>query len=449
MKSTKKFSTSLSFSNLRIVYDNQKSLANKIDLINKNQKLINFTNDRIKILKSLKSFLIKHKSNLVNLINSEAHKTKNESLGEFDYALEFVDYSINLLSKYKFNKKTSSNRYIFFKSPGSVFAITPYNDPLAGMTRKIAPSIASGSALIMKTSSYCINLCNYFDSNLPKKLKDILQFAFIKNKKDIDRIIQNKNIKLITFTGSTNIGLKLDNIQTNHLQRKVLELGGINYALIFDKNNLDKVIDEILIRKIKAAGQACSSINKVFVHKSLKLDFEKMIKLKLSKIFCGSVNNNLNPHFGPLISKSHFDFTKKLELKALKNGKLISRAKSYNNTDNLFPLTVISSKIDDPIFDTYETFSPLLGVSYFSSDKKIFNKISRSEYSLVCYIFSNNSKIINKTKSLNFGSIGINTTKIQSPSCPTGGNNLSGIGREGGEWGFEEFLTTVNYVINK
>jgi len=449
MKSTKKFPTSLSFSNLKIKYDNQKSLANKIDLINKNQKLINFTNDRIKILKSLKSFLIKHKSNLVNLINSEAHKTKNESLGEFDYALEFVDYSINLLSKYKFNKKTSSNRYIFFKSPGSVFAITPYNDPLAGMTRKIAPSIASGSALIMKTSSYCINLCNYFDSNLPKKLKDILQFAFIKNKKDIDRIIQNKNIKLITFTGSTNIGLKLDNIQTNHLQRKVLELGGINYALIFDKNNLDKVIDEILIRKIKAAGQACSSINKVFVHKSLKLDFEKMIKLKLSKIFCGSVNNNLNPHFGPLISKSHFDFTKKLELKALKNGKLISRAKSYNNTDNLFPLTVISSKIDDPIFDTYETFSPLLGVSYFSSDKKIFNKISRSEYSLVCYIFSNNSKIINKTKSLNFGSIGINTTKIQSPSCPTGGNNLSGIGREGGEWGFEEFLTTVNYVINK
>ena len=448
MKSTKKFSTSLSFSNLKIKYDNQKSLANKIDLINKNQKSINSTNDRIKILKSLKSFLIKHKLNLVNLINSEAHKTKNESLGEFDYALEFVDYSINLLSKYKFNKKTSSNRYIFFKSPGSVFAITPYNDPLAGMTRKIAPSIASGSALIMKTSSYCINLCNYFDSNLPKKLKDILQFAFIKDKKDIDRIIQNKNIKLITFTGSTNIGLKLDNIQTNHLQRKVLELGGINYALIFDKNNLDKVVDEILIRKIKAAGQACSSINKVFVHKSLKLDFEKMIKLKLSKIFCGSVNNNLNPHFGPLISKSHFDFTKKLELKALKNGKLISRAKSYNNTDNLFPLTVISSKIDDPIFDTYETFSPLLGVSYFSSDKKIFNKISRSDYSLVCYIFSNNSKIIDKTKSLNFGSIGINTTKIQSPSCPTGGNNLSGIGREGGEWGFEEFLTTVNYVIN-
>ena len=449
MKSTKKFSTSLSFSNLKIKYDNQKSLANKIDLINKNQKSINSTNDRIKILKSLKSFLIKHKLNLVNLINSEAHKTKNESLGEFDYALEFVDYSINLLSKYKFNKKTSSNRYIFFKSPGSVFAITPYNDPLAGMTRKIAPSIASGSALIMKTSSYCINLCNYFDSNLPKKLKDILQFAFIKDKKDIDRIVQNKNIKLITFTGSTNIGLKLDNIQTNHLQRKVLELGGINYALIFDKYNLDKVVDEILIRKIKAAGQACSSINKVFVHKSLKLDFEKMIKLKLSKIFCGSVNNNLNPHFGPLISKSHFDFTKKLELKALKNGKLISRAKSYNNTDNLFPLTVISSKIDDPIFDTYETFSPLLGVSYFSSDKKIFNKISRSEYSLVCYIFSNNSKIIDKTKSLNFGSIGINTTKIQSPSCPTGGNNLSGIGREGGEWGFEEFLTTVNYVINK
>ena len=445
MKST----NSLLFTNLKINYDSQKNLDKKIDLIYQNQKLINSIDDRIKTLKSFKIFLIKHKLNLVNLINTEAHKTKNESLGEFEYALDFVDYSINLLSKYKFNKKTSSNRFIFFKSSGSVFAITPYNDPLAGMTRKIAPSIASGSTLIMKTSSFCINLCNYFDSHLPKNLKNILQFAFIKDKKNIDRIIQNKNIKLITFTGSTNIGLKLDNVQTNHLQRKVLELGGINYALIFDKNNLDKVVDEILTRKIKAAGQACSSINKVFVHKSLKLDFEKIIKEKLSKIFCGSVNNNLNPHFGPLISKSHFDFTKKLELKALKNGKLIGRSKSYNNTDNLFPLTIVSSKIDDPVFDIHETFSPLLGVSYFSSDKKIFDKISRSEYSLVCYIFSNNSKIINKTKSLNFGSIGINTTKIQSPACPTGGNNRSGIGREGGEWGFEEFLTTINYVINK
>ena len=445
MKST----NSLLFTNLKINYDSQKNLDKKIDLIYQNQKLINSIDDRIKTLKLFKIFLIKHKLNLVNLINTEAHKTKNESLGEFEYALDFVDYSINLLSKYKFNKKTSSNRFIFFKSSGSVFAITPYNDPLAGMTRKIAPSIASGSTLIMKTSSFCINLCNYFDSHLPKNLKNILQFAFIKDKKNIDRIIQNKNIKLITFTGSTNIGLKLDNVQTNHLQRKVLELGGINYALIFDKNNLDKVVDEILTRKIKAAGQACSSINKVFVHKSLKLDFEKIIKEKLSKIFCGSVNNNLNPHFGPLISKSHFDFTKKLELKALKNGKLIGRAKSYNNTDNLFPLTIVSSKIDDPVFDIHETFSPLLGVSYFSSDKKIFDKISRSEYSLVCYIFSNNSKIINKTKFLNFGSIGINTTKIQSPACPTGGNNRSGIGREGGEWGFEEFLTTINYVINK
>tara|TARA_B100001057_G_scaffold351657_1_gene353131 strand:+ start:1528 stop:2877 length:1350 start_codon:yes stop_codon:yes gene_type:complete len=449
MKFTKKITTSLSYTNSKIIYDSQKSLDKKIDLINQYQKSINSVDDRIKILKLFKKFLINHKLNLVNLINTEAHKTKNESFSEFDYALDFVDYSINLLSKYKFDRKTSSNRFIFYKSPGSVFAITPYNDPLAGMTRKIAPSIASGSTLIMKTSSFCINLCNYFDTHLPKNLKNILQFAFIKNKKNIDKIIQNKNIKLITFTGSTNIGLKLDNVQTNHLQRKVLELGGINYALIFDKNNLDNVVDEILIRKIKAAGQACSSINKVFVHKSLKLDFEKIIKEKLSKIFCGSVSNNLNPHFGPLISKSHFDFSKKLELKALKNGKLIGRAKSYNNTNNLFPLTIVSSKIDDSVFDIHETFSPLLGVSYFSSNKKIFDKISRSEYSLVCYIFSNNSKIINQTKSLNFGSIGINTTKIQSPACPTGGNNLSGIGREGGVWGFEEFLTTVNYVINK
>ena len=91
----------------------------------------------------------------------------------------------------------------------------------------------------------------------------------------------------------------------------------------------------------------------------------------------------------------------------------------------------------------------MLGISYFNNEKKLFKKISSSEYSLVFYLFSKSKKIINLAKKLNFGSIGVNTTKIQSPGSPTGGNNLSGIGREGGIWGFEEFLSTVNYVKEK
>jgi len=102
---------------------------------------------------------------------------------------------------------------------------------------------------------------------------------------------------------------------------------------------------------------------------------------------------------------------------------------------------------NDKIFDNLETFGPILGISYFNNSDKVFKKISKSNYSLVCYLFTQNQKIIDASKYLNLGSIGINTTKIQSPGSPTGGNNLSGIGREGGVWGFEEFLTTVNYVI--
>ncbi len=144
------------------------------------------------------------------------------------------------------------------------------------MTRKIAPSIASGSALIMKTSSYCINLCNYFDSNLPKKLKDILQFAFIKDKKDIDRIIQNKNIKLITFTGSTNIGLKLDNIQTNHLQRKNSSPDkSYTNKLLNDKNlSVSKVKEEIaeLIESVDKNSNKIHEATDVIYHLMVYLE---------------------------------------------------------------------------------------------------------------------------------------------------------------------------------
>ncbi len=429
-----------------INYDTYKTVSFKINQLDKSLKKLEIIKFRTQRLISLKVFLLKNKNNLINLINLEAHKTKLESKAEFEYALGFVDYSIKVLSSYEFKSKSINSRNIIYKSIGTVFAITPYNDPLAGITRKIAPSIASGSPLIIKTSSNCIKLCKYLNDNLPKDLNDILQFIFIKDKSIIDTILQNQKIKLITFTGSTDIGIKLNNIKTNHTQKKILELGGINYALIFDNHNLDKVIDEIIIRKTKAAGQACSSINKLFVHSSVKNEFEKILISKVSKLICGCVTDVVQPHFGPVISKNHFKFLNNLEKVSLKNGKLICRSSTNNTTENEYPLTVITSKINDKIFDELETFGPLLGVSYFTNNKNIFNKISKSKYSLVCYIFSKSKNIIKMTENLNFGSIGVNTTKIQDPSCPTGGNNLSGIGREGGIWGFQEFLTTVNYV---
>ena len=153
------------------------------------------------------------------------------------------------------------------------------------------------------------------------------------------------------------------------------------------------------------------------------------------------------PDFGPVISSDHYNFLKKLQKKSIKNGYLICKSNSRNDTKNLFPLSLIKTSFNDEIFDNFETFGPLLGVSYFNNSYKVLKKISKSDYSLVCYLFTQNQKITDASKYLNLGSIGINTTKIQSPESPTGGNNLSGIGREGGIWGFEEFLTTVNYVI--
>ena len=430
----------------KIIFDTDKTIKKKIDIIDKTLISLQDLNKRQKKLKLFKSFLLKHKNNLIRYIHFEVHKTLDESKGEFDYALEFVDYSLSLISNYKFEKRIDSSKKLFFRSSGSVFAITPYNDPLAGMTRKIAPSIASGSPLIMKTSSNCINLCKYFNDNLPKDLKDTIQFLFIKNKDLIDKTVQNKKIKLITFTGSTSVGLKLDNIPTNHLQKKILELGGINYAVIFDNYKLDQVIDEILIRKIKAAGQACSSINKVFVKAELKEEFEKKIKIKVNNLICGDVRGKKQPDFGPVISKFHLNFLTKMEKKSLKTGKLIIKSDNLNDTNNLYPLTIVNVKVNDSVFDNNETFGPLLGISYFKNNNTILNKLSQCNYSLVTYIFTKDKSLQKKFQNFNYGSIGINTTKIQSPSRPTGGNNLSGIGREGGIWGFEEFLTTVNYV---
>jgi len=434
---------------LKIVYDTQKIIDSKINLIDKNLFKIKTVRNRINNLLVLKKFLQKHKHSLTNLITKEANKTFDESNSEFDYAVEFIDYSLNLLSKYRFIKNINKNRKIFLKSIGIVFAITPYNDPLAGVIRKIAPSLSAGSPIILKPSPYCTNLSQYLSNYLPKRLKKIIQITVIKKNKLTTRIIKNKKIKLVSFTGSTKIGLKLNNIKISHTQKKILELGGINYAIIFDDNNLEGIIDEVLIRKIKVAGQACSSINKLYVHRQIKSKFEGIIYSKVSKIFCGNVLTKHQPQFGPVISKKHYNFLKKLEYESLKTDYLLAKSKNKNDTKNLFPLTLIQTGFNDKVFDKFETFGPLLGVSYFENENTVLKKVSENEYSLVCYIFTKNPRIISLAKNLNFGSLGINTTKIQSPSAPTGGNNLSGLGREGGEWGFGEFLTTMNCVTDK
>ena len=431
---------------INILPNNSSQIDKKILELEKNSKLLEDIEQRKKYLIILRKFIVKNKKNFVKLINLEVFKTLEESIGEYNYALEFIDYAIQILKEYKFDVVTNKNRKIFKKSSGLVFAITPYNDPLAGMIRKIAPSLAAGSPIIVKTSSYNLKICKFFDIFLPIELKKILKFVFIKNKQNINRIIKNEKIKIVTFTGSTEIGLKINSLQTRHFQKKILELGGINYAIINDKKNLQSIIQEILIRKIKAAGQACSSINKVFVNISIKKDFEAIVRRESQKIICGDVASKDQPNFGPVISTKHFQFLVKLMKKLKNKNKLIAESNNLNNCDNLFPLKIFQVGFNDNIFDDIETFGPILGVSYYSDEKKLFKKISLCKYSLVCYFFSSSKRFINLTKKLNFGSIGINTTKIQSPASPTGGNNLSGIGREGGIWGFEEFLSTVNYV---
>jgi len=449
MSSTNKIVDNLLNGKKKITPTIIRNIDNKINKLEKHFDNLTSINKRKKILILLKSFLLKNKKQFIKLINFEVYKTLDESIGEFNYAIEFINYSLKILNQYKFVTLEDKNREIFVKSRGIVFAITPYNDPLAGMIRKIAPSIASGSPLIVKTSSYNLKLCKFIDLSLPKEIKKFLKFVYIKKKNNINRIIKNQKIKLITFTGSTEIGLKLNNIKTKHLQKKIFELGGINYAVVCDKHNLNNIINEIIIRKIKAAGQACSSINKVFVKKNIKSEFENLLKIKVNKLFCGNINQKVQPDFGPVISNKHYSFLEKLKNKSLRYNRLIVKSKSNEDTANLYPLIVTESNFDDNIYDKIETFGPLLGISYFNNEKKLFKKISSSEYSLVFYLFSSSKRIINLAKKLDFGSIGINTTKIQSPGSPTGGNNLSGIGREGGIWGFEEFLSTVNYVKEK
>ena len=398
-------------------------------------------------LLAISDIIEKKRNEFETIIVNEVGKTKAEAVAEVDYSKSFLTYMADLVISESFLQKIDNDRKVRLVPRGLGLLITPFNDPLAGITRKLANCLGSGSGAIVKPPELGIKTASKLEQVIKEEhLDHLVSFFRTKDKDLIKSLIKTDEIGTISFTGSTEVGRVLSTFAGANLKAFVGELGGINPFVIFSDANIEKAVEDLVNRKTKAAGQACSAQNILFVESGVAEQVIGKITEAFSSIEALPTNRVENALMGPVRSKDALNNLLRFETKLINsNASMVAGTKNKNKTSG-YMYNPSAYLVDDPLlFMEYEIFAPLLGVFVFEDRSKLKEIIKQNKQPLVLYAYSEDESFLEQfILSLNYGSIGLNDTGIQGAFAPTGGFKNAGLGREGGRWGLNEFTATVN-----
>jgi len=364
---------------------------------------------------------------LAAIIVAEVGKTPSEAADEVDYAQGFLQHA---LTQAPDATQGTGERRLRIVPAGPVLAIAPYNDPLAGIVRKIAPAIAAGCPVVVKPSALghltAQTLLDTLSDAVPTGLVSMVNHT---DRDVLDRLLADPRFRVLSFTGSTPTGLAI--AARAGLKRLVLELGGNNPFLVLEGADLDRAAADAVARKTRAAGQACSAQNRIYVVASLFNAFRTRFLDRLSAVTFGASDGGVT--MGPVRSARDLD----------RLGALAAGGQAFGACPAPAPFAFGPVVLDDdaPLRHA-EAFGPLVSLCSVPDRTAALALAAQEEQALVCYLYGEVSPA--DLAPLRFGSLGINSTRIQGAEVPTGGFRTAGIGREGGAWGLQEFQTTIN-----
>lgn len=405
--------------------------------------------ERADYLLRLKELMIENQEELAIIMSSEMGKAYNESLGEVTYAASFLTwYAEEGKRIYGQTIPGSSNkkRLIVINQPvGVVAAITPWNFPLAMMTRKLGPALAAGCTSVVKPASQSPLSALAFAklvelAGIPKGVVNIVAGA---TNEISNEIFSNPIVKKVSFTGSTEVGKKLVEKSADQLKKLSLELGGHAPFIIFEDANLKLAAEGALASKFRNAGQTCVCANRIYVHENVIEEFSEIFNNKVKKL---KIGNSLDSEvdIGPLVSESGLDKVKEHVKDAVSKGaKVLTGAEELDGKGYFYKPTVLSKVTDEMLIMKEETFGPVAPLTTFKDTDEVIEKANSTEYGLAAYVYTNDiNQSVKVYESLNFGVIGLNDAMPGVAQAPFGGMKHSGFGREGGKEGIEDFLET-------
>jgi succinate-semialdehyde dehydrogenase/glutarate-semialdehyde dehydrogenase len=340
-----------------------------------------------------------------------------------------------------------NKRLFVTKQPVGVAAvITPWNFPAAMITRKVGPALAAGCTVVIKpanltplTAIKLVQLAN--EAGIPDGVVNVVTGD---SKAIGETWLADPRVRKLTFTGSTEVGKSLMRGAADTVKKISLELGGHAPVIVMDDCDIDKAVDGVIAAKFRNAGQTCVCANRVYVHDTISEQFISKLIEKTTEL---KVGNGLDDGvvIGPLIDKKAIEKAQHHVSDAVDKGAKLELGGQVK--ENLFfEPTILTNVTDDMICMTEETFAPIVPITLFKTEEEAILRANDSIYGLAAYVFTEDiSRGIRISEQLDYGIVGLNDGSPSTPQAPFGGFKQSGLGREGGHYGIEEYLE-VKYI---
>lgn len=404
--------------------------------------------ERADILRRAFDLVIANTDRLAAIMTAEMGKPLAEAKGEVAYGADMLRWFAEEAVRVGGDSTTSvdgNTRILITKEPvGPAVLVTPWNFPLAMGARKIAPAVAAGCTMVFKpaelTPLTSLALVAIFkEAGLPD---GVLNVVTTSSASSVVRTWTDSGIaRKISFTGSTEVGKVLLRQAADNVMRSSMELGGNAPFIVLADADVEKAVDGAMKAKMRNMGEACTAANRFFVHRSVVAEFGEKFAKKMSELQTGN-GAVAGTDVGPLIEQKGLDKVESLVADAVSKGARVLTGGSRPEGPGYFysPTVLVDVAPESELMST-EIFGPVAAITAFDSEDEVLRLANDTVWGLVGYVFTESlDKAMRFSRDLEVGMVGLNTGLVSNPAAPFGGVKQSGLGREGGKIGIEEFL---------
>ncbi|MEV7550316.1 NAD-dependent succinate-semialdehyde dehydrogenase [Amycolatopsis sp. NPDC089917] len=411
--------------------------------------------ERGEILRRAYELLIKRADELALLMTLEMGKPLAESKGEITYAAEFfrwfAEEAVRIDGGYAV-APNGTGRFLVTKQPvGPCLLITPWNFPMAMGTRKIGPAVAAGCTMIIKPAaqtplSMLALAAILAEAGLPEGVLNVLTTS--DSGGVMEPLIRDGRARKLSFTGSTGVGRKLLEQCADKVLRTSMELGGNAPFLVFEDADLDAAIEGAMTAKMRNIGEACTAANRFYVQRGIVDEFSRRLTERMEALPMGRGTEE-GVVVGPLIDEAAVEKVSGLVADAAGRGaRVLTGGSTVDGPGNFYQATVLTDVPKDARLASEEIFGPVAPITPFDSEDEAIAAANDTEFGLVSYVYTSDLKrALRVSERLEAGMIGLNQGLVSNPAAPFGGIKQSGLGREGGTVGIDEFLETKYIAV--
>jgi succinate-semialdehyde dehydrogenase / glutarate-semialdehyde dehydrogenase len=406
--------------------------------------------ERAEVLRKAYDIIIGEAERLARLITLENGKALADSRSEVAYAAEFfrwyAEEAVRNVGDVSRAPASGARILVQHRPAGIAVLVTPWNFPAAMATRKIGPALAAGCPVVLKPASETpltmLALMPLLEqAGVPAGIVNVIPSR--RSGAVVSAMLHDPRVRVVSFTGSTEVGRKLLHEAADNVVRPAMELGGNAPFIVFDDADIDAAIEGAMIAKMRNMGEACTAANRFYVQDGAHDEFAGKLAAKMAGLKMG---NGLadGVALGPLVNADGLAKVKTLVADAVAKGaKILTGGQPPPGKGYFYPATVLTGVPEGAAMLNEEIFGPVAAIQSFHSEDEAIRRANATEYGLVAYLYTKDlSRGMRVAEQLDFGMIGLNRGLVSDPAAPFGGMKQSGIGREGAHEGMMEFLET-------